>query len=503
MAYTDTVNILAFAANPLGDLRIDEEIRAIREEIEQANHGREIDFRYEPATRRGDLIEYLDKHGPRIVHFSGHGSGGKGGELGTRNLLPAEAGQASQIYLVGPDGQPVPVTQKALASLFKTRRGNIRLVVLNACFTSSQAEAISQVIDCVIGTNRAIGDEAAREFSKRLYRTLADGGTVKQAFDDACVELELFQIPEESTPVLITRAGIDPTELRLFGVTASNGGKSVPIQSVVEETDRKSVSHSNDDKKEAPPNRLEAIKFSLDEHQGSTAFNNWLKAISGAPNDLASNAKLIGLKALYVPYWSVNCVAYATYQGQRGDDHVVKGEKGEVTQTKWRSAAGQLSHHFEDFAFPESSYIDSFRDADSALRPSPGSILRPFVAEEAGNIQVIDSSIDHDLVVNKSHYIMDAELKRLVILEIGGDRQKITRVESRFDGLALKRFLVPAFEGNYVYKGQNYRILINGVTGEVAGNYPASMVKAMIPFIIFLLIFALACAGFYMLLKTQ
>jgi hypothetical protein len=512
MASKDMVNILAFAANPLGDLKIDEEIRAIREEIEQANHGRGIDLRYQPATRRGDLIEYLDKHGPRVVHFSGHGSGGKSGAHGTRDLLPAEAGQASQIYLVGPDGQPVPVAQKALASLFKARRGNIRLVVLNACFTSSQAEAISQVIDCVIGTNRAIGDEAAREFSKRLYRTLADGGTVKQAFDDACVELELFQIPEESTPVLITRAGIDPAQLRLFGEStcdtshASSGENSVPIQPVVSEIDSESGSHTNDDQKGGSANRLEAIKFTLDEDQATKAFHDWLKEVSGAPNDLASDAKLMTIKQIYVPYWSVNSMAYATYQGQRGDDYVVKGEKGEVRETKWSSAAGEVSHHFDNFVFSGSSYIDSFKsfqDAGGALRPSAGSILRPFVAQEASNIQILDSSVDHNSAVNKAHFLMNAELKRLVSLEIGGDRQKITRLESRFDGLALKRFLVPAFEGNYVYKGQNYNILINGDTGKVAGSYPVSMVKTMIPCIIFILIGALMLAWLYMSWKTR
>ncbi len=225
MTTAEKVRILAFAANPLSDLKLDEEIRAVEEELEQSTHRSEIEFRYQLATRQGDLIEKLDRHRPRIVHFSGHGSGEKGGEPGTRDLLAAEEGEESQIYLVGPDERPVPVSQNALAKLFKVRRGNIRLVVLNACFTRSQAEAISQVIDCVIGTNRAIGDRAARVFSTRLYRTLADGGTVKQAFDDACVELELYQIPEESTPVLMTRAGIDPEQVRLFGESSEDSVK--------------------------------------------------------------------------------------------------------------------------------------------------------------------------------------------------------------------------------------------------------------------------------------
>jgi hypothetical protein len=240
MESKDKAVLLMFAANPRGDLKLDEEIRAIEEEKERSRYRDEIEFRDRQATRREDLIRLLDANNPRVVHFSGHGSSAGSPEPGARDLVAGGDGESGQIYLVGEDGQPVPVSQQALSSLFKVRKGNIGLVVLNACYTRSQAEAISRSIDCVIGTNRAIGDIAARVFAAQLYQTLFNGGTVKQAFDDACVALTICNIPEESTPVLMSREGVDPEKLRLFGpvkadapaIPAEEAGPSVATKAV-------------------------------------------------------------------------------------------------------------------------------------------------------------------------------------------------------------------------------------------------------------------------------
>jgi CHAT domain len=77
---------------------------------------------------------------PQIVHFTGHGAGKDG--------LAFEDGT----------GQPKLVDSDALANLFKLFSSRIECVVLNACYSQIQAEAIAQHIDYVIGMSQAIGD---------------------------------------------------------------------------------------------------------------------------------------------------------------------------------------------------------------------------------------------------------------------------------------------------------------------------------------------------------
>jgi hypothetical protein len=228
----NTLRILLFAANPLGDLQLDEEVRSIEDGIQDSTHRDSVTLIPALAARTADLISRISRQQPHVVHFSGHGLGGKGTAVSdhsaaensgrTRELEAAGDEAEAQIVLEDPTtGAARPVGQKALTNLFRIRRGGIRLVFLNACFTRSLADGISEVVDCVIGTNRAIGDEAARVFSNRFYRTVADGGSIQQAFDDARVELELQGIPESATPVLLCRRGVNPAEVLLLDPNAA------------------------------------------------------------------------------------------------------------------------------------------------------------------------------------------------------------------------------------------------------------------------------------------
>ncbi|AEE52236.1 NACHT domain-containing protein [Haliscomenobacter hydrossis] len=79
---------------------------------------------------------------------------------------------------------------KALARLLKSPQ--LKLVFLNGCKTQTQAiDYIRAGIPAVIVTTRSISDEQALDFAKRFYKTLANKGTLKSAFDRAVGTLEL------------------------------------------------------------------------------------------------------------------------------------------------------------------------------------------------------------------------------------------------------------------------------------------------------------------------
>ena len=141
------------------------------------------------AVRPDDLLQALLEVKPHIVHFSGHGS------------------PAQQLILLDDQGNPKPVSQEALVHLFRTLKDNVRVVVLNACYSRPQAEALAQTIDCTIGMNRPIGDEAAIVFAASFYRAIGFGRSVKEAFELGKAALLLEGIPEDKTPELLTRNG--------------------------------------------------------------------------------------------------------------------------------------------------------------------------------------------------------------------------------------------------------------------------------------------------------
>src|SRR5260370_14935272 len=193
------ITVLFVAANPTNTIRLklDEEIRSITEKIRASEHRDLLELVSIWAVRTDDLLKYVNIHKPQIVHFSGHGS------------------SAGEIILVDQSGSPKPVSTKALKALFTTMKDNVRVVILNDCYSQTQARAITEVIDCAIGMNNAIGDQASRTFAASFYRAIGFGRSVQEAFEQGKIALLLEGISDDDTPELLVKTGIEASRIFL------------------------------------------------------------------------------------------------------------------------------------------------------------------------------------------------------------------------------------------------------------------------------------------------
>ncbi len=205
----NTVRILFLAANPAGtsQLALDKEMRAVDDAIRRADYRDAFVLEQHWAVRATELDDFLLRHRPDIVHFSGHGSTTSGlmferpepGPVGAAGAPSATAG-------------PQPVSAETLSSIFSALSGSVRCVVLNACYSDEQARAIARHVKCVVGMSRAIGDGAAIGFATAFYQALAYGTSVKTAFDLACIEAGQMALTAEAIPQLEART-VDPNSI--------------------------------------------------------------------------------------------------------------------------------------------------------------------------------------------------------------------------------------------------------------------------------------------------
>nr|WP_042341884.1 AAA-like domain-containing protein [Calothrix sp. PCC 7507] len=181
--------ILILSANPnnTARLRLDKEVREIQAGLERAKIREQFEIITKWAVRPEDLRRSLLDHQPEIVHFSGHGEGDKG------------------LVLEDQNGQLQLVSTGSLGRLFKLFQSKIECVVLNACYSEAQAEAIHQHINHVVGMNQAVGDRAAIEFAVGFYDALGAGRTYDDAYEFGRIAIDLENIPEYATPVLKSR----------------------------------------------------------------------------------------------------------------------------------------------------------------------------------------------------------------------------------------------------------------------------------------------------------
>jgi hypothetical protein len=193
------ITILFLGANPAGTtkLALDREVREIDERL-RSSEWRDV-FRVEHAwaVRATDLLERLLRYRPTIVHFSGHGN------------------SAGELALEDETGEVKPLSATILAALFRVLGRTVRCVVLNACYSESQAQAIAEHIDFVVGMNTAIEDNAAVVFAGTFYQALGYGEDMQTAFDLGCVQIDLEGRMQSHVPKLVvTRAGVRASETK-------------------------------------------------------------------------------------------------------------------------------------------------------------------------------------------------------------------------------------------------------------------------------------------------
>jgi len=179
--------ILILSANPKGTdpLRLDEEIREIKERLRLARKRDQFTIDTVEATRVRDICQAMLDFEPNIVHFSGHGAREEG------------------LVFEDKTGHVQLVSGEALADLFKLFADKVECVLLNACYSEVQAEAIAQYIPYVVGMNKAIGDRAAIEYAVGFYSALGAGKSYEFAYRMGRVAIKLEEIPEDLTPQLL------------------------------------------------------------------------------------------------------------------------------------------------------------------------------------------------------------------------------------------------------------------------------------------------------------
>lgn len=185
----DMIKIMFVTADPtnVSRLRLQEEYHEIEKELKLSKFREQFEFIPKLGVQPEDLSRALLDVEPKVVHFSGHGT--QNGALVFENKM----------------GEAFPIAPEDLAALFEMFADQVNCVILNACYSESQAEAIVKHISYVIGMNQAIGDKAAIAFSIGFYQALGAGRSVEDAYKFGCRQIRLQGVPEHLTPVLIKK----------------------------------------------------------------------------------------------------------------------------------------------------------------------------------------------------------------------------------------------------------------------------------------------------------
>ena len=232
------------------------------------------------------------------------------------------------------------------------------------------------------------------------------------------------------------------------------------------------------------------LPFALEEGAARQAMIDWLGNLWFAPNGLTEYArKGRRLSGVYTPCWTFDADTKSAYRGQRGTVYettrsVRRGGKTEritTQEVRWRPVSGRVSRFFDDVVVI----------ASTALPPKfrPGvthwdlTALEPYQPQYLAGFRAEAYTVDLEAAYVEAREIMDRQILRDIRFDIGGDRQRVDHVDTVVSDVTFKHILVPVWLAAYKYRGRSFRFVVNGQTGQVAGERPWSAWKLFFAFL--------------------
>jgi uncharacterized Zn finger protein (UPF0148 family) len=221
------------------------------------------------------------------------------------------------------------------------------------------------------------------------------------------------------------------------------------------------------------------LPFAVPRQAAREAVRRWLRSLWFAPRRFAHHRVPDGVTDVYVPYWTFDAATFTRYEGERGSFHhrsvTHGGQTQHRTELRWSPAAGAFQRLFDDVPVAADSALP--RALLRGLEPWPFAQAQPFCPELlAGHLaKTYEVSLGEGWKLARER--IEAALRQQVERRIGGDRQRVHTLWSRFDALAYKHMLLPVWLLTLRHGGRPYRVIVNGATGEVRGERAWSLNK--------------------------
>ncbi len=226
------------------------------------------------------------------------------------------------------------------------------------------------------------------------------------------------------------------------------------------------------------------LPFGMEEKDARMALVGWLGSLWFAPNGLKDYArKGRKMNGIYVPYWTFDADTKSRYTGQRGTDYYEtktvmrdgKRQQVKVRKTRWRGVSGRVARFFDDVLILASNSLPK-RYTDG-LEPWDLSQLEPYNPEYLAGFRAEGYQVELEDGFKEARDYMDRMILRDVKYDIGGDRQRVSDVDTVINDVTFKHILLPVWMAAYKYRGKTFRFVVNGRTGRVQGERPYSAWK--------------------------
>lgn len=251
-----------------------------------------------------------------------------------------------------------------------------------------------------------------------------------------------------------------------------------------------------------PPISPESLlPFKVDQSVVRDSIRSWYGSRWFAPNRLKKAALTDTLHGVYLPYWTFDALVDADWTAESGyyyyttetyRDSNGRTQTRRVRHTRWESSAGHLEHFFDDELVCASKGVHS--DLLNKVEPFPTQQLTPYSPSFLAGWTVEQYQLDLIGAATHSRDRMEGKIRSMCASQVPGDTHRNLRVSARFHNQTFKHVLLPVWFVSYNYGAKAYQVVVNGITGQIAGEHPYSFWKIFFA-VVFGILAALAVYG--------
>lgn len=231
------------------------------------------------------------------------------------------------------------------------------------------------------------------------------------------------------------------------------------------------------------------LPFEVDQARARDLIRQWYGSRWWAPNNLKKIALTDTVKGVYLPYWTFDAQASASYAAEAGE--MVKDREGKQ-QIRWYPVSGHVNHFFDDTLVCGSRGVHPH--LIQSIEPFPTTqSLKPYDPGYLSGWTVERYQLDLVAGAQRGRERMVQGLRQLCSQDIGNPLQRNLRMDAHFDAQTFKHVLLPVWLVGYDYGSKDYQLVVNGSTGKVAGEYPKSWIKiALAALVVIVILIVLA-----------
>ncbi len=260
-----------------------------------------------------------------------------------------------------------------------------------------------------------------------------------------------------------------------------------------------SIAPYTDTKDAITPESLLPVKLS--EPQVRDALRRWYETRWFAPDRLKKAALTDTIHGIYLPYWTFDAhvdaswtatSGYYYYTTEQYRDAQGNVQTRQVQHTRWEPSSGALQHFFDDELIPGTTGVNM--ELLHKIEPFPTGELKPYEPAYVRGWTVERYQVDLRQAADLNFDEMQSTIVSMCDGQVPGDTHRDLEVDQRYTGRTFKHVLVPVWLVTYTYGPKVFQIIVNGYTGQIAGERPTSWTKiffyVILPILILIAIIA-------------